>query len=121
MSRIAVRALGPKPIVVSYADVQGAARTADSKTAKYHNSETPRVALSNGKVSDHSKGAKLDPGWNEILPPLLILACTEHGGPDLEDQPMFDPTDRRQWLLVVVTQQGNRIVIYRRLYFGGYR
>lgn len=46
----------------------------------------------------------------------VVSGYAPTGGDRFEDLLMLDPTDPRQWLLVVVLPQGDDLLIYRRLY-----
>ena len=48
---------------------------------------------------------------------LLTTRIPPHGGDNFEDLTLLDPTDPSQWLLVVAVQRGDRLMIYRKLYF----
>lgn len=46
----------------------------------------------------------------------VISQIAPHGGDNFEDLTILDPSDSRQWLLVVVTSDSQDVQIYRRLY-----
>ncbi len=48
----------------------------------------------------------------------VITSLAPTGGRQLEDMSMLDPSDPRQWLLVVGYQEGQNWVVYRKLYAG---
>ena len=46
----------------------------------------------------------------------IVSQVSPTGAPDFEDLAILDPTDERQWLLVIIEQDGDDIYVYRRLY-----
>lgn len=48
----------------------------------------------------------------------IITAMSPHGGRQLEDLAMHDPSDVNQWLLIVGIERDGNIIIYRKLFSG---
>ena len=48
----------------------------------------------------------------------IVTSISPHGGRQLEDMSLVDPSDTRQWLLVVGVEDGLNWIIYRKLYAG---
>lgn len=48
----------------------------------------------------------------------VVSSLSPTGGRQLEDMSMVDPSDPRQWLLVVGYQDGQNWIVYRKLYAG---
>lgn len=46
----------------------------------------------------------------------VVSQISPHGGDNLEDLPLLDPTDLTRWLLVVAVSDQRRLVLYRKLY-----
>lgn len=46
----------------------------------------------------------------------IVSQVSPQGSSPLEDLPLLDPTDPRQWMLIVVVQKGDQIKVYRRLH-----
>jgi hypothetical protein len=49
----------------------------------------------------------------------LVSQISPNGADDLDDLALLDPEDSRQWLLAVIVEQGDDVVVYRRLYREG--
>ncbi len=49
-----------------------------------------------------------------------VCRISPTGGDNLEDLAILDVTDPNQWLLLVITKEGNDTVVYRRLHHGDY-
>ena len=47
----------------------------------------------------------------------VVSQISPHGGDNLEDLPLLDPTDPTRWLLVVAIPGPRKLVVYRKLYF----
>ena len=48
----------------------------------------------------------------------VVSSIAPHGGRQLEDLSLVDPSDSRQWLLIVSTSEGGNWYVYRKLYAG---
>jgi hypothetical protein len=48
----------------------------------------------------------------------IVSRISPRGGRDFEDLAMLDPSDPREWLLIVAVEQGDELHIYRKLYRG---
>lgn len=48
----------------------------------------------------------------------VVSSIAPHGGRQLEDLSLLDPSDRRQWLLIVGIEAGENWIVYRKLYAG---
>jgi len=48
----------------------------------------------------------------------LVSRMSPTGSPNFEDLPLLDPTDARQWLLVIAVPSDSNLLIYRKLYTG---
>ena len=48
----------------------------------------------------------------------VVSSIAPHGGRQLEDLSLLDPSDPRQWLLVVGVEEGENWIVYRKLYAG---
>ena len=48
----------------------------------------------------------------------VVSQISPHGGHQLEDFSLLDPSDYSQWLLVVAVPEGQNLVLYRKLYTG---
>lgn len=48
----------------------------------------------------------------------VVSQLSPTGGPDFDDLALLDPSDPRQWLLVVIVDSADDLVVYRRLYTG---
>lgn len=48
----------------------------------------------------------------------IVSQISPTGGKDFEDLSLLDPSDADQWLLVVIVERGNELLVYRKLYTG---
>ena len=48
----------------------------------------------------------------------VVSQISPTGGRDFEDLALIDPSDSRQWLLIVIVERGDELVVYRKLYTG---
>jgi hypothetical protein len=48
----------------------------------------------------------------------IVSQISPTGGADFEDLSLLDPTDPNQWLLVVIVEREDELLVYRRLYTG---
>jgi hypothetical protein len=48
----------------------------------------------------------------------VVSQVSPTGGKEFEDLALLDPSDPRQWLLIVIVEQGDDLVVYRKLYTG---
>lgn len=49
----------------------------------------------------------------------VVSQISPTGGKDFEDLALLDPSDGRQWVLIVVVEQADELIVYRKLYSGG--
>ncbi len=48
----------------------------------------------------------------------VVSQISPNGGTDFDDMALVDPSDPRQWLLIVMVDRGDELVVYRKLYTG---
>ncbi|MEZ6126559.1 MAG: hypothetical protein R3C49_25840 [Planctomycetaceae bacterium] len=72
----------------------------------------PNIVLSAGLLQAASRTAKIGHGSNDFFD--IVFQVAPHGAATMEDLPLIDLSDDKQWLLMITVTRGNRIQVYRR-------